>query len=399
MGFIASANTVTITAKLTPFGRQQLLTNSSSIITHFTLGDSDANYYGSLPLDMGRIPSLAGEIGTNNLFSNGVYSGVGIKSPIIVNQNGDIRKPVEAGSSTVNIKPVSLGVTGATGTALTKFIIDRNSGNIDGNTNLFHTFGLPITQADRDLYTSYPEPTGYMNTAIRQLNQNKVIVLAIDKCSYGEILDGKTIHVSLPSTGSTTYNLYSTFQRSTTPTTSLDTQVRELLGLGNAIGNNVAFLFSDEIQRPNGNSSRSWSTGYNTIRPFSVNGKERFNPITVTSTNTVMDTAVGVAYLDRGIIVITNPTMVNNYDPITATGTTINYNSISNEVSQNITCVVERDEFNTSTNRTYNNGDMIRISELALYDTFNNVIAYAKSNEHILIGANQYMALGVRILV
>lgn len=399
MGFIASANTVTITAKLTPFGRQQLLTNSSSIITHFTLGDSDANYYGSLPLDMGRIPSLAGEIGTNNLFSNGVYSGVGIKSPIIVNQNGDIRKPVEAGSSTVNIKPVSLGVTGATGTALTKFIIDRNSGNIDGNTNLFHTFGLPITQADRDLYTSYPEPTGYMNTAIRQLNQNKVIVLAIDKCSYGEILDGKTIHVSLPSTGSTTYNLYSTFQRSTTPTTSLDTQVRELLGLGNAIGNNVAFLFSDEIQRPNGNSSRSWSTGYNTIRPFSVNGKERFNPITVTSTNTVMDTAVGVAYLDRGIIVITNPTMVNNYDPITATGTTINYNSISNEVSQNITCVVERDEFNRSTNRTYNNGDMIRISELALYDTFNNVIAYAKSNEHILIGANQYMALGVRILV
>ena len=77
----------------------------------------------------------------------------------------------------------------------------------------------------------------------------------------------------------------------------------------------------------------------------------------------------------------------------------VTYNSISNEVAQNITCVVERDEFSTTNNRTYTSGDLIRVSEIALYDTFNNVIAFAKSNKQLIIGASQYMALGVRILV
>ena len=141
MGFIASADTVTITAKLTPFGRQQLLTNSSSIITQFTLGDSDANYVAGQTLDRGRVPSLAGEIGANDLFSNGVYSGVAIKSPIVVNNLGDIRKPVAAGSSQVVITPTSLGLTGVTGSSLTQLTIDRTEGDTDGNVSLCKSFG------------------------------------------------------------------------------------------------------------------------------------------------------------------------------------------------------------------------------------------------------------------
>ena len=101
------------------------------------------------------------------------------------------------------------------------------------------------------------------------------MVIAIDNCSYGEILDGKAIHVQLQTTGATTYNLYSTFQKSLTPLTSVDNQVKEILGLGAAIGNNVAFLFSDEVERPNGNAAKSWSTGFGTVKPFSLNGKER----------------------------------------------------------------------------------------------------------------------------
>jgi len=115
-----------------------------------------------------------------------------------------------------------------------------------------------------------------------------------------------------------------------------------------------------------------------------------------------MDHAVGIAYLDKGIIVITHPAIVNNYDPTTLSGTsatTVTYDSISNEVAQNITCVVERNEFLSTTNNTWTSGDLIRVSEMALYDTFNNVIAFAKSNDHIIIGASQYMVLGVRILV
>lgn len=366
------------------------------------MGDSDTNYYGTATLERGKVPSLAGELGSNNLFSNGVYSGVGIKSPITVNSTGVTKKAVQAGSSSVIITPKLIGLTALTDTFLTQLTIDRTLGATDGNTNLFHTFGLPITQADKNKYTTFVSPTGYLDTAIAGFNKDKVLVIAVDNCSYGEIIDGKSLKVELTTTtGATSYTGYTTFQKSLTPLTSVDSQVRELLELGTAIGNNVAFIFSDQIRRPNGNAAKSWATGFNTVKPFSTNNKELFNAKSVPSTSTNVDTAIGIAYLDRGIIVITHPDIVNNYDPMgaTASATTVTYNSISNEVAQNITCIVERGEFASTGNRTYTAGESLRVTEVALYDTFNNVIAFAKSNEHILIGANQYMALGVRILV
>tara|TARA_R110000796_G_scaffold19237_2_gene57775 strand:+ start:2950 stop:4152 length:1203 start_codon:yes stop_codon:yes gene_type:complete len=400
MGFLASANTITITAKLTPFGRQQLLTNSSSIITQFSLGDSDANYTGELTLGRGEVPAMAGEIGTDFLFSNGVYSGVNIKSPIVVNGLGDIRKLVSAGSSSVLITPKNLGLTTITGSTLTQLITDRTNGDNDAYANLFKSFGLPITTNEKLNYSSISSPTGYLDTAIRNLNKDKVLVIAIDKCSYGETLDGKAIKVNLETSGGTPFTLYSTFEKSLTPLTSVDNQVKELLSLGTAVNNNIAFLFSDSIRKPNNNPSLSWGTGFGTTKPFSLNNKQLFNPVSVSSTNTNVDTAVGVAYLDKGFIVITEPSIVDNYNLVTASATTVvTHNHISNEVSQNITCIVERDEFSSTNNSTYTSGDLIRVSEVALYDTFNNVIAYAKSNEHIIIGASQYVALGVKILV
>ena len=399
MGFLASGDTVVITAKLTPFGRQQLLTNSSSIITQFSLGDSDANYYGELALGNGDVTDMAGEIGANNLFSNGLYSGVKIESPITVNAGGDTKKLVEAGSQFVVITPTNLTITGITETDLAQLTIDRTLGDSDGNSNLFHTFGLPITQDDKDLYTTFTSPTGYLDTAIRNFNKDKVVVIGIDKCKYGEILDGKAVKVEVTTTGATTYTLFSTFQKSLTPATTVDSQVKELESLGSAIGNNVAFLFSDDIVKPNSNSAKSWSTGFGTNKPFSLNSKELFNSVSVPSTSTNVDSAVGIAYLDKGIIVITHPDIVDNFDETVYSSTTVTFGSISNEVAQNITCIVERDEFATTNNRTHSTGELIRVSEVALYDNFNNLIAFGKSNEHIIIGANQFMALGVRIIV
>src|SRR5690606_8468389 len=143
-----------------------------------------------------------------------------------------------------------------------QFITDRRDGDTDGNANLFKSFGLPITQNEKDLYTTFTSPTGYLDTAIRNFNQNKILVIAIDKCQYGETLDGKSIHVQLETTGATEYNLYSAFQKSLVPKTSLDNQINDELGLASAIGKNVVFLFSDEISKPNENPSKSWATGY-----------------------------------------------------------------------------------------------------------------------------------------
>jgi len=399
MGFLTNTGTtVTLTAKLTPYGRQQLLTNSSSIITQFSIGDSDANYYGDLPSE--NIPSLAGELGTNGTFSNGVYSNVVIKNTIQVNSTGSIKKAVQTGSNSVVITPMVNGSRSLDLNTDQKFVplfINRTLGDTDGNSNLFQSLGLPITQTQKNLYTSGT----YLSSAISTVNQDKVIVLGISGCEYGEVIDGKTVKVVVERTTGSTITLYSTFQKTLTPLTTQDGKIVEDQSMGTPFGKNVALLFCDTIKRPNGNSTKSWATGYGLTKPFSLNGKEQFNSVANTSTGAVVDTCVGIVYLDKGIIVITHPDIVNDFTlpTIGTTGTTITYNSISNQVAQNITCIVERDEFAMSNNPTYTAGEPIRVSEVALYDSSNNLIAFAKSNQHIIIGSNQFMALGVRILV
>jgi len=397
MGFLEQTTNVTLTAKLTPFGRQQLLLNSSSMITQFSLGDSDANYYGDLVLD--NIPSLGGDLGANSTFSNGVYSGNKIKTPIIVDALGATKKVVQSGSNSVIITPLHDGVKTIGSSLLTKIIVDRTLGDTDGNANLFHSLGLPITQADKDKYAILNIANGgYLDTAIRNINQDRVLVLAISDCEYGEVLDGKVVNIELETTGATSYSIYSTFQQSLTPLTTMDSKIVENQSMGVPYGDNVALLFSDEVEKPNGDSGKTWTTGFSLTKPFSLNNKSQFNATTVPSTGANMDHAIGIAYLSKGIIVITHPDIVDNYD-LSETGTTITFNHISNEIAQNVTCIVERNEFATSTNVTHTDGEPIRVSEVALYDSSNNVIAMAKSNQQILIGANQFMALGVRILV
>mgnify|MGYP001021092902 CR=1 FL=1 len=395
MGFLEQTTNVTLTAKLTPFGRQQLLLNTSSMITQFSIGDSDANYTGDLSLD--NIPSISGEIGANNTFNNGLYSGTKIKTPIIVNSTGATKKPVQAGSNAVVITPVINGLKTISADTMTQLIVNRTLGDTNGNANLFHSFGLPITQADKDKYTTYTVANGgYLDSAIRNINQSKVLVIAISECEYGEVLDGKAIKINLKTTGGTEYNIYSTFQKSLTSLTAMDSKIVENQSMGVPYGNNVALLFSDLVRKPNGNAAKSWGTGFGTTKPFSLNAKEQFNATTVGTT--IMDHAIGIAYLSKGIIVITHPDIVNNYD-VSGTETTIKFNHISNEIAQNVTCIIERDEFANSTNITRTDGEPIRVSEVALYDASNNMIAMAKSNKQVLIGANQFMALGVRILV
>jgi hypothetical protein len=55
-----TAATQTLIAKLTPLGRQLLVTSNNTLITSFSLGDSDANYNALLPLTTGQIPAESG---------------------------------------------------------------------------------------------------------------------------------------------------------------------------------------------------------------------------------------------------------------------------------------------------------------------------------------------------
>jgi len=67
MGFISSATTVSVEAKLTDAGKRKLYesieNNSSGFVSKFTIGDSDTNYAavdaGAGPLDTGHVPEAS----------------------------------------------------------------------------------------------------------------------------------------------------------------------------------------------------------------------------------------------------------------------------------------------------------------------------------------------------
>ena len=85
MGFNTSSSTITLIAKLTPYGRAQLVSNNNTLITSFSLGDSDANYYAANILTSGQIQSEGGQIGPNSSVSNSTTQNPTIKSRLIYN--------------------------------------------------------------------------------------------------------------------------------------------------------------------------------------------------------------------------------------------------------------------------------------------------------------------------
>jgi hypothetical protein len=398
MGFISNENSgIKVVAKLTPYGRKQILSNSNNnVIKFFSLGDSDANYTTPLALENGEVPSMGGD--HDNLKTMG--DSYEIRHKILVDDLGNTKKTVEPSSNNINTDVVKLGQKTVDYTKLTQYLINRDNFNSDGLTNLLYSFGLPITENDKTLFNSVTNANGgFSDTALRTLNNTNSLVIAIDNAEYGEVIDGKSIKVQITNLIDT-YNIYGTFQNNQTSMETQDGKLVEVTNKAKSINNNIVFLFSDKIKKPNGDTNKSWATGFGKTKPYSVNGKELFNLTDNPSVGINRDECVGVAYLDKGIIVITHPTITDNYDisDNTANAAQVTFNSVVTKISQDVTCVIGRGEFISSTNKTYNN-DEIRVSEIGIYDGNNKLIALAKTNKHLVIGNNEYMAIGVKISV
>ena len=98
MGLISTANTITITAKLTKAGRERIIEESNTIISSFVLGDSDANYKTNTILGTGLIPVNSGDLGENNGVNNNIDSGIDFKNKLYLANTQKKLKPVERGS-------------------------------------------------------------------------------------------------------------------------------------------------------------------------------------------------------------------------------------------------------------------------------------------------------------
>jgi hypothetical protein len=399
MGYNSTATTITLTARLTPIGRERMISTNNGLIKTFSLGDSDANYYTNLLLSTGEVPSIAGNIGVNNSISNSTTRAVGLKNALIVNSSGLLTKAVATKSSSILSEYEAVGYTTVSGNNLTYSVINRTDYTTDAKTNLYYSFGLPITDANFTTFTATTSTTnGYANTAFSGFAVNKILAIAINNSTYGDLIDGKTLKIDLPTTAGT-YTIYSTYQYNTQPLNILDSTFTDNNNSrSNIFGTNVSMLVSDSIMTPNGGDpTLSWATGYNLDRPFSYAGKKTYNYQTNTNLSLTADTLVGVAYLDKGFIVITNPTIVNAYVSSAATATTISFNSQSIGVYQIINCVADRGEFGSSTNPTFEFNDTPRISEVGLYDDIGNLIAYAKPDRQISKNINEFLALSIKI--
>lgn len=392
MGFISkSGTTIELVAKLTPEGRRKLITNTNSLVTYFSLGDSDNSYDVFSGLTKGEIPQISGDNNDKDLNNGGIN--YFIKSQLLYKPN-ILNKPVEVASISVNTVIQDLGqVTGQTITA-DEIMIDLNQRNSDTKVNLFYAFSLPMNDTDFNKFTGTTSQFGgFSDTAIQGLAQENILVIPIYGTDYSELIDGKSIKVEMTVSG-TPYELYSTFEKKSIALGNEDMNVRdESLNLAQ-FGPNVALLFSDEIQTPNSGATTSWGTGYGQIKPFSINNKQRFNFKDNPIVGTNVDKAVGICYLDKGFIVITDPVIVTNFDSGSIKYT---YNHIRNRVSQSITCIANRGEFTMSNNPTWRIGDIPRITEIGLWDNTNTLIAIGKLDKTYYKTSDDFVAFNLTI--
>ncbi len=432
MGFISSATTVSITAKLTLAGRQRLLTQSNQILTHFVLGDSDANYRTSGLLSTGTVPANSGNLGENGGVNDNIDVGVGIKNKLYLDNTQINIKPVESGSNVVSNTTVSLGETVVSGTNLTYALLNKNDGT-SSFTNYFESLRLPILPSKKNLFTgSTSADGGWADTAFSGLASDRVLMLSINTDSYGELIDGKSIKATLPIatgytsggdvTGITTYDCYSTFVNSGQfSLVQQDGRYKDgSVFTDGLFGSNfpVTYMVSDNIQRPNNDVLKSWSTGYDSFKPFSVNNKSLINTKNVTPTNINADKVIGVAYLDKGLIAFTDPAIVDNiatnFSGDTETGIETNsfgfyyytggtYNttvdSILNNLVQNVVCIAGRGEFFRSNNPTIDINDNVRISEVALTDVTGEILAIGKADRQIIKKKNDFVIFDVQVVI
>lgn len=400
MGYIASSSTTTVTARLTPYGKKKILSsNNSDFVSYFSFGDSDANYQTNQLLNSGEVPSSSGDLNIYSGTSNGAFNDISIRNKLIYDSYGNLYKPVGYGSFDINEVQKYIGTKIISGNTLTQNKINRTDYTTDSLTNLFNTFGLPLKTNDIAKYTTTTNANGgYLDTCISGFSNQEILVISIPSNQLGEIIDGKTIKLDINSSG-VTYNCYGSFLKNNTSNDTQDTNLKETSTLiSPMIGDNIVLLFSDNIKKPNGDVSKSWSTGFGNAKPFTIGSKHLFNYITNTNQNYTADTSIGIAYLDKGFIVITDNTIVSNFNELLdVSATTVTYNSLSTEIMQSFVCDALVSEFRKSSNPTFTYGvNTPRITEIGLYDNLYNLIAIAKLNKPYELNSN-YFRIEVKI--
>ena len=229
-------------------------------------------------------------------------------------------------------------IAGVSSSDLMYSLCDRND-PFDYGSNYFLSFNLPFAQSyfptGCTLSLRYPE--------LQQLNVDQIIVAPIPPSTYSELIDGRTVTMNVPQFTGTSSNLSAITLYSSTYTGDnvLKYESNPL------IGSNVAFLFSDAINRPytglstsdigdviNHAGTNSWgyglsvndflkkpsATAYKEVE-FTYNTDKRIGNFSVPVDSTYpngragynYDVPVGFIALDEGFVVLTHTAITSNF--------------------------------------------------------------------------------------
>jgi hypothetical protein len=203
--------------------------------------------------------------------------------------------------------------------------------------NYFISFNLPYKSSklptSSNLSLKFPE--------LQQMNVDQIVIVPIPSSEYSEFIDGRTISMTVPVSGSSTPGELS----GVTLVSSSYTSGKPLKSESSILlGDNIAFLFSDDINTPYTGKTRndigdevdnslnlSWNpTGDYRDKPGAVSYsevKDFYNTDQRTNGNFAVsvdagypdnrdgynyDIPCGFAVLDKGYVVITHPQIVNN---------------------------------------------------------------------------------------
>jgi hypothetical protein len=128
----------------------------------------------------------------------------------------------------VTSETITNGQTLISGANISQITV-RSNFLTDSYVNLFYSFGLPNSVDDNKYTGTTYVNGGYSDTALSAVAKTKIVVISVDTSQYGETIDGKSIKISLPTSGGT-YNIY-TFQNKGIQATVEDANLRKHLHL------------------------------------------------------------------------------------------------------------------------------------------------------------------------
>jgi hypothetical protein len=219
-----------------------------------------------------------------------------------------------------------------------KYIWTKITSHTTGTTLTTH----PTTGYTGEYYKTVMQTIGsidYTADNSKKPLQNQVaLVFEIPQAFYGEIIDGKTVHLKLPywaatagptSTGIYTFDntetaidIYGTYNKNgTNLDLALSDKDLSLATLGarpdlerplTEYDSNVVLLFANDVKKPNGEVARDWSEGHNEVMDGSKVFVENSQLPTKDTYNYNSDVCVGAVFLDKGFVVITHPQIVDS---------------------------------------------------------------------------------------